>query len=652
MDEADVWITAKEGHVIDETDLQFLLFNELKFSTEMDRSWHITSNPQFSLDPNIRPQWNSTMGGEAEPGLFVTKDPEFWVNGHDYIRPFIAEIEHPAQGMERGYYSSADQFLPASLYSQSRIRRVMPIDEWVRETYHSPGWIESALDDIDQYHQFPKDYRYTGPDVRDMPPEETQRHLNRAARYIETVRPHMLRYYDPETDSMQQGEKWRWSRVKTAVPRWDYTELATHIFQEALGRGMDLNQAADYTMEQLTFEESMSREEMSHFIAPIVDKLLQFYKRLEEKDERGEIGDDSPYDVQWDDMIPDLPGLRLDEPKWGKAAGLTQRQKAEDVRMLDEMLGPSEAQVLHQFDNGYTVQRQPTFKDVYRTGLLMRNCWRRYTPDDTDTTAAYRDHKYTLNEPNGYPVAAFNYDPPQEFTWLRSPSDPLPAGTARIHNGLGHGNAALRPEYDQMIQEWADTLPHPVQWGYMKRAPLPDSVPGVVGDPVRAGFVHHSAWDDVMEKAQRYYYGGNVDMQVNNSNYVEGNVQGSQSSPYQTWFTRDDPNSGAITQWGCSCPWGAVSWGRTRQFKKFEGRPCAHLTALYWTSLKSQPTDQARIRRSSRFPEWKIWVVRLAEKCPPYPAAPICLKPPPSYSSPRPFNPLNKSMSNWRSPAR
>jgi hypothetical protein len=193
----------------------------------------------------------------------------------------------------------------------------MPIDEWVRETYHSPGWIESALDDIDQYHQFPKDYRYTGPDVRDMPPEETQRHLDRAARYIETVRPHMLRYYDPETDSMQQGEKWRWSRVKTAVPRWDYTELATHIFQEALGRGMDLNQAADYTMEQLTFEESMSREEMSHFIAPIVDKLLQFYKRLEEKDERGEIGDDSPYDVQWDDMIPDLPGLHLPNPRQG-----------------------------------------------------------------------------------------------------------------------------------------------------------------------------------------------------------------------------------------------------------------------------------------------------------------------------------------------
>lgn len=41
----------------------------------------------------------------------------------------------------------------------------------------------------------------------------------------------------------------------------------------------------------------------------------------------------------------------------------------------------------------------------------------------------------------------------------------------------------------------------------------------------------------------------------------------------------------------CECPWGQFAWGRTRQWKKYEGRPCSHTMALYWKSLATPLDD-------------------------------------------------------------
>lgn len=182
------------------------------------RSWHITDNPKFSLDPARVGQVNSTLGGAMkEPGIFVTQDPEFWVNGHNYIRPFIAEIEHPAE-IGSGYYEAKDQYLPARLYGQSKVKRLIPLDEWVRETYHEPGWIEEGLGD--KVPPIPSDYHYTGPDVRDMPPEQVQRYMDRTAAYIENSdrRWSMLRAYDEATGEYAEDaqgnpvfEKMQWA---------------------------------------------------------------------------------------------------------------------------------------------------------------------------------------------------------------------------------------------------------------------------------------------------------------------------------------------------------------------------------------------------------------------------------------------------------
>src|SRR5205814_8649012 len=49
--------------------------------------------------------------------------------------------------------------------------------------------------------------------------------------------------------------------------------------------------------------------------------------------------------------------------------------------------------------------------------------------------------------------------------------------------------------------------------------------------------------------------------------------------------------SESISRWNCECDWGQFAWGRTRQWNRFEGRPCAHVLALYWAA-RSVPQEQ------------------------------------------------------------
>lgn len=96
-------------------------------------------------------------------------------------------------------------------------------------------------------------------------------------------------------------------------------------------------------------------------------------------------------------------------------------------------------------------------------------------------------------------------------------------------------------------------------------------------------------WAGIMEKAQRLRTDGQVQVQLNAPDHVLGVVEGDHGT-YQTELWRDDPNAGAITLWDCDCQWEDYSWGRTREWKKYEGRPCSHTLALYWESLAT-PLD-------------------------------------------------------------
>lgn len=102
-----------------------------------------------------------------------------------------------------------------------------------------------------------------------------------------------------------------------------------------------------------------------------------------------------------------------------------------------------------------------------------------------------------------------------------------------------------------------------------------------------------AAYDDVEAKARKYWTEGAVDVKVNTPTAVEGVVDAVSHGGTGVWepsFKREDPNSGEITTWHCTCPWQQFAWQRTRKWKPLEGRPCAHVISLYWASMAT-PVD-------------------------------------------------------------
>lgn len=110
------------------------------------------------------------------------------------------------------------------------------------------------------------------------------------------------------------------------------------------------------------------------------------------------------------------------------------------------------------------------------------------------------------------------------------------------------------------------------------------------GDPRLPRLNKTAKWGDIMAKAKRLIQTGKVQLLRNGAENVVGSVVGDHGT-YQTEFSRDDPNSQSMTQWQCDCPWDQYAWQRTRQWKKYEGRPCAHVLATWWAA-QSHPVDE------------------------------------------------------------
>jgi hypothetical protein len=97
------------------------------------------------------------------PGLYVTDSVEYWWNAYGYYRPFVAEIECPAN-MEQFKTRGHEWRIPATEFSKCRLLRVIPTEEWFGEQYG-----ETYISDEPR----PKGYRYQG-DVRELPLEQTR----------------------------------------------------------------------------------------------------------------------------------------------------------------------------------------------------------------------------------------------------------------------------------------------------------------------------------------------------------------------------------------------------------------------------------------------------------------------------------------------
>lgn len=144
--------------------------------------YHLTDDPNFELR-DIKPTENYlAISYNDEAGIYLTDDPERWVNGYGYLRPFIVELELEGETEDLGRWGG-EHFVRSADFDQLKIKRVIPLDEYAREHYNDYGWIEGSLDEgavgVGNIPTFP-DYQYTGPDVRNLSPEEVERHKQRA----------------------------------------------------------------------------------------------------------------------------------------------------------------------------------------------------------------------------------------------------------------------------------------------------------------------------------------------------------------------------------------------------------------------------------------------------------------------------------------
>lgn len=96
-------------------------------------------------------------------------------------------------------------------------------------------------------------------------------------------------------------------------------------------------------------------------------------------------------------------------------------------------------------------------------------------------------------------------------------------------------------------------------------------------------------WQEVQQKAVRLKNAGQVTILRNGWNVLVANVIGDHGK-YEVTISRDDPNSMAITQWTCECPWDQYAFNRTRKWKKYEGRCCSHVLAAFWQG-QATPID-------------------------------------------------------------
>jgi len=154
--------------------------------------YHITDNPHFALDPSHEPEDNtfSISDRSGHRGIYLARDIEPWINGHGYIRPYVAEFTADPSVVEADRVGrwGGEIFVSANDFDKLTLVRVVPIDAIARETYGLHGWIETSHGhDFDTGEKitakswerpFNNGYRYPR-DTRDMSSEELQVYRDR-----------------------------------------------------------------------------------------------------------------------------------------------------------------------------------------------------------------------------------------------------------------------------------------------------------------------------------------------------------------------------------------------------------------------------------------------------------------------------------------
>ena len=107
---------------------------------------------------------------------------------------------------------------------------------------------------------------------------------------------------------------------------------------------------------------------------------------------------------------------------------------------------------------------------------------------------------------------------------------------------------------------------------------------------------------DVRNKAKRLRSEGGVNIISASAGTIAGNIKGDHHV-YETVLTRHPNQPNSVAQWGCGCKWAAYSWGRTGNYKRFEGRMCSHALALQYEA-QSRGMFGRQVDEDQKAPQW------------------------------------------------
>src|SRR5262245_44586047 len=163
---------------------------------QFETLYDLTSKPKFKLNPRQVPADNAlSISVRDRPGLYAASGSvERWWNGYQYHRPYVAEIQVP-KGVAQEERWGGEKFIPGEEMHRATVSRVIPVDAHVRERYGESGWVEDwhgeAFDTGEPLtggHTMFPGYRYEGPDVREMTPEQHREHAKRTRQYAKGPR--------------------------------------------------------------------------------------------------------------------------------------------------------------------------------------------------------------------------------------------------------------------------------------------------------------------------------------------------------------------------------------------------------------------------------------------------------------------------------
>lgn len=170
----------------------------------------------------------------------------------------------------------------------------------------------------------------------------------------------------------------------------------------------------------------------------------------------------------------------------------TRNKQLRQMKELQEQYGPDSSEVVHGFDDGWTVNRLKNYADKVREGEMMNNCFRFPPPmglsdlwakhpdmgieDPSDQMSAVikaMEMAVERGDNSGNlvpPDIDLSVDLPEDVYSLRDPDGIPRLNYMHGQEPLGNANQPPKPEYQKYLDQWLATQQDPVHAASVKKA--------------------------------------------------------------------------------------------------------------------------------------------------------------------------------------